>query len=138
MLWYAGLDGPAAARLLDVLPAVELGDRQISSPTMSAFLRSGVAHAGEVELLGYCVGPDRDDERIAVEGIVLARDDLDIAWMDGYDQQRHPDTCQCDEFRRVARDDYGLDDAECGRDEMNVILPRWHGYERRGWRLWRD
>lgn len=67
----AGLDGAAARALLARLPASELEDRQNDAPTMRALLEVIAAHPVVVTGIGYVVGPDRWDERLTLEGLLI-------------------------------------------------------------------
>lgn len=69
--------GPRTARrLLDILPAEQLGDRQNLGPTLGSLLRACVRADGRVRLSGYGIGPQRKDERVSVEGLWIADPDL--------------------------------------------------------------
>lgn len=138
LLYYAGLDGEAAQVLLDRLPADELGDRQNDSPTLGAFLRSAAAHPGVVELHGYCVGPDREDERFSVEGVLIyAHPELNVDAVDYWsgEETRHTDACECRELWRIAQEEYGLADALCFPDEISRFAAGWR-HDDQCWRLW--
>ena len=138
LLHFAGLGATEAAILLERLPPGDLLDRQNFSPTLGAFLRSAVAYPGEVELHGYCVGPDREDERVSVEGVLLyAHPELIIAQETPWREAPHPASCQCAELWRIAQHDYGLADAECPPDEYGRFRSRRRPDEH-CWRLWWD
>lgn len=69
-LRFAGLGAAQAGRLWDVVPADNLLDRQNDAPSCGSLLRACAQNPGRVELLGYVVGPGRDDERLSLEGFV--------------------------------------------------------------------
>ncbi|MDO4901692.1 hypothetical protein [Actinomyces sp.] len=145
--------GPATARrLLEVLPAEQLGDRQNLGPTLGAALRACVRANGRVRLSGYGIGPQRHDERVSVEGIWIEDPDLLEALVeaivgedddpDDYDDEhayyadRDPGDVEELEalialglqqvWERVA-ERYDLD-AHCGPDEFKPLRRHWtHG-----------
>lgn len=138
LLRFAGLDGRAAAQLLDRLPAQDLEDRQNDSPTLGAFLRSAAAHPDVVELHGYCVGPDRNDERFSVEGVLIyAHPELNVETFDWWYEGKHTEACECAELWRLAQETYGLGDALCPPHEIGPFTASWRSYET-CWRLWWD
>ncbi|WP_237564071.1 MULTISPECIES: hypothetical protein [unclassified Actinomyces] len=69
--------GPATARrLLEILPGEQLRDRQNLGPTLGALLRACARADGRVRLSGYAIGPQRQDERVSVEGMWIEDPDL--------------------------------------------------------------
>lgn len=141
LLYYAGLGSEAAQALLERLPEDELVLRQNDSPTLGAFLRSAAAHPGVVELHGYCVGPDRADERFSVEGVLIyAHLELNVESFDYWEEEetRHTDACECRELWRIAQEEYGLADALRFPDEIGPFSARWRKDEYQCWRLWWD
>lgn len=69
--------GPSTARrLLEILPAEQLADRQNLGPSLGSLLRACVRANGRVRLSGYGIGPQRQDERVSVEGLWIADPDL--------------------------------------------------------------
>jgi hypothetical protein len=140
LLSYAGLGSTEAEALLRRLPPDVLDDRQNLSPTLGAFLRAAVAHPRVVELIGYCVGPDRSDERLSVTGVLIyARPELHVETPRPWegDRGRHSDACQCAELWALACDEYGLGDAEAPPDEFGPYWSR-HRPAEQSWRLWWD
>ena len=140
--WVCSIS-PVSVRLMlrsswsDYLPKICSRGRHFS-PTLGAFLRSAVAHPGEVELHGYCVGPDREDERVSVEGVFLyAHPELLIAQQIPWPESAHPASCECAELWRIAQHDYGLADSECPPDEYGRFHSSWRPDEH-CWRLWWD
>lgn len=128
---FAGLDGETAAALLDVLPPVELDDRQNDGPTLGTLLRAAAAHPDEVELHGYLVGPARVDERLTAEGLyAYVAPDLEIS-------ADHGPGCGCEELWRAVRRDLGVDDAIRMPDVITPRLNPWRPYEP-CWSLWWD
>jgi hypothetical protein len=140
LLSYAGLGSTEAKALLQRLPPDVLDDRQNLSPTLGSFLRAAVEHPRVVELVGYCVGPDRSDERFSVTGALLyAHPELHVEMPRPWDGGRgqHSDACQCVELWALASDEYGLDDAESPPDEYGSYWAR-HRPGEHCWRLWWD
>ena len=112
--------GPqAAARLLQILPAEQLEDRQNLSPTLGAMLRACVKAEGRVRLSGYGIGPQRADERIAVEALWIA--DPDLLEMELH--ATHDAGCQCSELWDAVRERCDLD-AVCMPDEIRKVSRR--------------
>lgn len=72
---FSLLDGPAAARLLDLVDGERLAsERQNDGPTLGAVLRAVAAHPDRLLAHGYVVGPARCDERLTVEGVLVRTD----------------------------------------------------------------
>ncbi|SDM74539.1 hypothetical protein [Actinomyces ruminicola] len=148
--------GPTTARrLLDILPAEQLADRQNLGPTLGALLRACVRADGRVRLSGYGIGPQRRDERISVEGLWIEDPDLldtlfdavdalvgdDCDYCDGYDEcdeweDRDPADAEelealvalgLQEVWRCVAERYELD-ARSGPDEIKPLRRHWtHG-----------
>ena len=116
--------GPqAAARLLQVLPAAQLADRQNLAPTLGSLLRACAGAGGRVRLSGYAIGPRRPDERVTVEALWIA--DPDLLRMEVHDE--HDEGCCCRVLWDAVRERYGLD-ARALPDEMRPMRRRWtHG-----------
>lgn len=68
---FAGLGGAHAEQLVGALTTRQMRERQNSSPTTGAILRAAATHPGSVEVSGYMVGPNREDERVVAEGVYL-------------------------------------------------------------------
>ncbi len=143
LLYYRGLTGEAAQRLLDVLPPSALAERQNDAPTVGTFLRAATAHPDEIELTGYCVGPDRADERFSVEGLRLfpsseAGIDLYVQTFDEWAAEvpDHEDRCQCEELWEIVQSRYGVDDAITFPTRMAAVEDFGVRSPRRGWLLW--
>jgi hypothetical protein len=66
---YDGLDGDTAEKLLTTLPKAALAVRQGKGPSAGSMLTAAATHKGVVEVMGYGVGPGRQDERLSVEGV---------------------------------------------------------------------
>lgn len=116
LLYCGGLTGDAALSLLEELPVASLDDRQNESPTLGAFLRAAAAHPGQVELIGYCVGPDRADELFSVDGVLIYNDDWDFRIQEEWDTDplpEHEPWCECAALWTRAQWEYGLTDALC-------------------------
>jgi hypothetical protein len=128
---YAGLSGPAAARLLGALAPHQLDDRQNDAPTLSAMLRAAVAHPEGVEVHGYLVGPARRDERVTAEGVdVYGLHFLDV-------RSEHDPDCQCELLWDAVVDQLGIADAVTGPHEITLRINPWRPNEP-CWRLWWD
>jgi hypothetical protein len=103
------------------LNRTQLAERQNDSPTLGAILDSAIAHPGKVEVHGYAVGPDRDDERLTAEGVFIYDDTLT-------DQAA---------VTRAAWAEYGLGNAASAPDEVHRVENPWRPGEK-AWRLWWD
>ena len=100
---FSNLDAAVGASLLERLdPGYLAEERQNDSPAIGAFLRAVVAHPDRVLAHGYVVGPERCDERIAVEG-VLVRTDSELV----VDPHCGPG-CQCEHLLRYVEEVLGL------------------------------
>lgn len=127
---YAGLDGTAAAVLLDRLTDAQLADRQNDAPTLGALLRAAVEHPDDVEVHGYLVGPARRDERLTAEGIdVYGLPDLDIT-------PGHHAGCECDELAALV-EELGVRGATWPPDTVVQRVNPWRPNET-CWHLWWD
>lgn len=73
---YAGVTAETARTLLTALPAGNLADRQGDSPKVATLLAAAAEHPGKVEVGGYIVGPDRSDERVSVDEVLVFDDTL--------------------------------------------------------------
>lgn len=128
---FRGLGYEAAQRLLAVLPGQNLSDRQNYGPTTEALLRAAVNNPGEVDLVGYAIGPARPDERVSIEGFVYY----------GLPQFNvlvfHESGCECEVLWDVLQRKLGLESALDRPDEIHRIRPDWRpGSE--GWWVWWD
>lgn len=120
-LRFAGLGAVQAGYLWDALPEENLDDRQNDAPSCGSLLRACVGHPGEVELLGYVIGPGRDDERVSIEGLVCYRP---------APRQGAATRAQWDAVRRAV----GL---ECEPpDEFRAVRPRWRPASSAWWVWW--
>ena len=70
-----GIGAPVAERLLALLPAEQLEDRQNNAPALGDLLSAAVAHPG-VRLCGYLIAPPRWDERLTIDAILVPASDL--------------------------------------------------------------
>ena len=125
--------GPRVARrLLEILPAAQLQDRQNLAPTLGSLLRACARADGRVRLSGYAIGPRRPDERVTVEALWIA--DPDLLDMEVHDE--HDEGCCCRVLWDTVRERYGLD-ARALPDEMRPMRRQWtHGQV--GTWLWWD
>lgn len=124
-----GLGREAAAFLLANLPPAQLADRQNLAPTLGSLLRAAVKHDG-LTLCGYGIGPQRSDERVSIDAILVP------GYTDATVHRDHRGECDCNAlWRRLSRD---LElDALAPPDEIARVLPPWPPYAP-AWRLWWD
>ena len=73
-----GIGAPVAERLLTLLPAEQLEDRQNNAPALGDLLSAAVAHPG-VRLCGYMIAPPRWDERLTIDALLVPASDLGSA-----------------------------------------------------------
>ena len=73
-----GIGAPVAERLLALLPAEQLEDRQNNAPALGDLLSAAVAHPG-VRLCGYMIAPPRWDERLTIDAVLVPASDLGSA-----------------------------------------------------------
>lgn len=138
-----GLDGGAARALLSRLPADGLAERQNYAPTLGDLLTVIAAHPGEVSGIGYVVGPDRADERLSLDGLLIKDPSLydfapdiqlgqipamvrDLDEEDWEDYHEHRQACLTHSTARqqwfAARHRYGIAGAETPPTEIEVRL----------------
>ncbi|WP_261798893.1 hypothetical protein [Actinomyces ruminicola] len=151
--------GPITARrLLDILPAEQLNDRQNLGPTLGTLLRACVRANGRVRLSGYGIGPQRRDERISVEGLWIEDPDLledlveailgeDDAYEDDYeDDYEDRDPADVEELEALlalalrevwchVAERYELD-ARSGPDELKPLRRHWTHGQLGTWLWW--
>lgn len=124
--------GPeVAAQLLEILPEDQLEDRQNLSPTLGALLRACAAAGGAVRLSGYGIGPQRPDERVTVEALWVADEDL----LDLELSETHDARCRCTEAWARVRERYSLD-ADAIPDEISTRRRLWDHGEPGTWIWW--
>ena len=70
-----GIGAPVAERLLTLLPAEQLEDRQNNAPALGDLLSAAVTHPG-VRLCGYMIAPPRWDERLTIDAVLVPASDL--------------------------------------------------------------
>lgn len=70
-----GIGSAVAERLLALLPAEQLEDRQNNAPALGDLLAAAVAHPG-VRLCGYMIAPPRWDERLTIDAVLVPASDL--------------------------------------------------------------
>ena len=73
-----GIGSAVAERLLALLPAGQLEDRQNNAPALGDLLAAAVAHPG-VRLCGYMIAPPRWDERLTIDAVLVPALDLGSA-----------------------------------------------------------
>lgn len=124
--------GPSAARrLLEILPARQLEDRQNLGPSLGCLLRACASASGRVRLSGYGIGPQRSDERVTVEALWVADPDL----LDLEIDDDHEEGCCCQQVWQMVEERYGLDARACP-DEISVIRLQWSWGEPGTWLWW--
>lgn len=67
---FEGLGAAQAERLLELLPELNLADRQNNGPRVDELLRAAMAHGG-LALSGYLVSAPRWDERVSIDGLFV-------------------------------------------------------------------
>lgn len=75
---FGGLTRGACALLLERLPAALLDSVAACGPTTRTLAAAGARHR-EVRPTGYVVGPDRPDERLMLDGVLVSIDDDDAS-----------------------------------------------------------
>ncbi|MFH5822689.1 hypothetical protein [Georgenia sp. AZ-5] len=128
---FAGLDGAAALELLERLPPAQLVDRQNAAPTLGSMLWAAARHPGTVEVHGYGIGPQRADERVSAEGLVV------YAFADLAVSPNHAPGCRCQELWALVEDVLELEGDGGSPDEIHRSRPPW-ARDREGWWLWWD
>ncbi|MDO5671791.1 MAG: hypothetical protein Q4G30_02885 [Actinomycetaceae bacterium] len=68
---FVGLGAQAAQRLLEILPEGAHKDTQNFGPQLGELLSIVAAHPGTVGVSGYIIGPQRVDERLSVETLIV-------------------------------------------------------------------
>jgi len=115
---YAGVSGADALAIGKALPHRNLTDRHHNAPTTRSALLAAVQHPGKVEVAGYVIGPDREDERFSVTSIDL----------------HDTDATDPGEVIVLMRERYGLDFLTAPERIQRVEVP-WRPGET-AWRLW--
>ncbi|WP_156250951.1 hypothetical protein [Pseudactinotalea terrae] len=115
---YAGVSGADALAIGKTLPKQNLADRHHNAPTTRSALLAAVRHPGKVEVAGYVIGPDREDERFSVTSIDL----------------HDADATDPDAAITLMRERYGLDFLAAPERIQRVEVP-WRPGES-AWRLW--
>lgn len=113
---YAGLGQSQAATLLGSMTRRQLSDRHHMGPRLGAILATAAKHP-DVEVSGYVVGPRRDDERMAADGVFLRDESIGSAA----------------DAMTALRDRYGLVDAEASPDHVELVDVPWSG--RKAWHV---
>jgi hypothetical protein len=124
--FFRGLGAEQAAHLLTALDPDVLAARTGPGPTLGTALRAAVAHPGVVMLTGHVIGPDRDDEGVTVDGLLIRGDPV----LDGLggDDVRAWD-------RVVA---LGIDDALGPPDELRAPSAEEPDGNPEAWTVWWD
>lgn len=132
---FHDLPWTAAARLLALLPAERLADRQNDAPSLGAVLRATVGNPRELEVHGYLVPPSRSDERLTAEGVVVYdHPELDEFHLPPIVDRHEDEVCECGPFWTSVQASFGFDDAT---SRPQVIKRRECPRSGRpGWYLW--
>lgn len=128
---FHDLGSNAAAKLLEVLPAATLTERQNLGPSLGACLAAAAGAAGRVRLSGYAIGPQRHDERVTVEGMWIADPDLLDLNLCGI----HGKDCDCRQVWDTIRTRYSLD-ARHRPDEIRHARRYWNEGPKGTWIWW--
>lgn len=96
---FCGMPAGVSRKLLDRLPEEHGKDRQNDSPTFAEFVE--LAEQFDGTLCGYVVWSDRDDERIAVDTLIVPREKgaVVFAWFAEHDYEPDEDE-EREDFRR--------------------------------------
>ncbi|WP_233188091.1 hypothetical protein [Actinomyces qiguomingii] len=125
--------GPATARrLLEVLPAEQLRDRQNLGPSLGALLRACVRANGRVRLSGYGIGPQRPDERVSVEGLWIEDPDLLEALINAIvgEDEGYRGCCGCQDHAVYEVYEDGADYEDCEDLEAEELAALMDGLQR--------
>lgn len=117
---FAGLGGPQARAIGSSMTRKQLAERQNDGPTASAILAAAARNPGVVEVHGYVVGPNREDERFTAEGVYVYDESIGSA----------------EQMLAAAESRFGLDHLT-EPDEITLVETPWRPGER-AWRLWWD
>ena len=117
---FAGLGSGEARAIRSVVSRKQLAERQNAGPSLGSVLAAAARNPGVVEVHGYVVGPDRDDERFTAEGVHI--------YDDGISNEK--------QVIAAARSRFGLD-FEDDPDEVTLEETAWRPGEKT-WRLWWD
>lgn len=137
---FTALGADHAAALLALLDDDYLArERQNDGPTLGTVLRAVVAHPQQLRAHGYLIAPQRCDERITVEGVLLR---ADATYRLCSPCRRRRSNCECTVLYRRLVDQFGVDDARTPPDELDcrrVFEPSAAGYRESLWyRAWWD
>lgn len=114
-----------AAELLERLPADYLAhERQNDGPTIGTVLRAIVRHPHDLRGFGYVITPERCDERVTLDGVLL-RTDHQFTVCSAYEPEPAPN-CNCEELYAILQQDFGVDDARFFPNELGY----WYGSDR--------
>lgn len=114
---YAGLGHAQAGGLIDSMTHRQLSERHHMGPRLGAILATARNHP-DVEVSGYVVGPHRDDERMAADGVFLRDESIGSAA----------------DALTALRDRYALTDAESGPDHVELVDVPWEP-GRKAWHI---
>ncbi|MBV7363774.1 hypothetical protein KRX54_04955 [Actinomycetaceae bacterium TAE3-ERU4] len=128
---FRSLPAKYAKKLLEIIPAEFLEDRQNFAPKLVSFLEAGKNHERELEFFGYYIGPKRKDERLTIDSFVYYPTNEDEEILRNYDAV---DSAKV--WEAIAKKLDVLDAIE-PPDELLPISPTYFG-ERSGWWVWWD
>lgn len=87
---FEGLTVDDAIRLLERLPGWQELERQNESPTFGEMVRLGMKYPGTL-FFGYRVVPEREDERIQLEGFLLPKEFAHHWFVEEIEERLKPD-----------------------------------------------
>ena len=131
------LGSAGAQTLLDNLPAEALKDKQNCGPELERLLKACAAHQDKVLLSGYCIAPERTDERITVDAVWVS-DEL-APELEGLSVKRsHDKNCHCKRVWEAAAKRFNLN-ADTMPDDIThrAALGR-SPQTSEGWYFWWD
>ena len=101
------LGSAGAQTLLDNLPAEALKEKQNCGPELEGLLKACAAHQDKVLLSGYCIAPERTDERITVDTLWVS-DEL-VPELEGLAvKQSHDKNCHCNKVWEAVAKHFNL------------------------------
>lgn len=131
------LGSAGAQTLLDNLPAEALKERQNCGPELEGLLKACAAHQDKVLLSGYCIAPERTDERITVDAVWVS-DEL-VPELEGLSvQEHHSRDCHCNRVWEAVAKHFNLN-ADAVPDDIahRAALGR-TPQTSEGWYFWWD
>ncbi|MCI7456329.1 hypothetical protein [Actinomyces urogenitalis] len=122
-----------AARLMEILPAAQLQDRQNAGPSLGRVLGACVASGGSMRLCGYVIAPQRCDERVTISALWVA--DADLVVMQQEQVSDDEDGAVSRRVWDLVEQRYDLD-AEAMPDELQIASRGSRGGQLGTWMWW--